>query len=188
MVGRGAEAPYGGGSALLPLPAAILLRLVGVVPRDGEHPQQRSGLGIHYRGVGVVHALMVPSADRHLHIRLAAADPDLPYQDVVQTEFVAVADGDAVGAAGIGCGYLDDPAAFPVRAGAVVAPVPGSFYPDGGGPVGIDTLAAALSEERDTLEEVLEPFLMKLGFLFIKSYCILKFSKYNKKVTKEMGA
>ena len=35
----------------------------------------------------------------------------------------------------------------------------------GGGPVGIDTLAAALSEERDTLEEVLEPFLMKLGFL-----------------------
>jgi len=35
----------------------------------------------------------------------------------------------------------------------------------GGGPVGVDTLAAALSEERDTLEEVLEPFLMKLGFL-----------------------
>ena len=35
----------------------------------------------------------------------------------------------------------------------------------GGGPVGVDTLAAALSEERDTIEEVLEPFLMKLGFL-----------------------
>ena len=35
----------------------------------------------------------------------------------------------------------------------------------GGGPVGIDTLAAALSEERDTLEEVIEPFLLKLGFL-----------------------
>lgn len=35
----------------------------------------------------------------------------------------------------------------------------------GGGPVGVDTLAAALSEERDTIEEVIEPFLLKLGFL-----------------------
>jgi Holliday junction DNA helicase RuvB len=33
------------------------------------------------------------------------------------------------------------------------------------GPVGADTLAAALSEERDTIEEVVEPFLLKLGFL-----------------------
>ena len=31
----------------------------------------------------------------------------------------------------------------------------------GGGPVGIDTMAAALSEQRDTLEEVIEPFLMR---------------------------
>lgn len=35
----------------------------------------------------------------------------------------------------------------------------------GGGPVGADTLAAALSEERDTIEEVIEPYLLKLGFL-----------------------
>ena len=35
----------------------------------------------------------------------------------------------------------------------------------GGGPVGIDTLAAALSEERDTLEEVIEPFLMQQGLV-----------------------
>lgn len=35
----------------------------------------------------------------------------------------------------------------------------------GGGPVGADTLAAALSEERDTIDEVVEPFLLKLGFL-----------------------
>ena len=35
----------------------------------------------------------------------------------------------------------------------------------GGGPVGVDTLAAALSEERDTIEEVIEPFLLKLGFI-----------------------
>jgi Holliday junction DNA helicase RuvB len=34
-----------------------------------------------------------------------------------------------------------------------------------GGPVGIDTLAAALSEERDTLEEVIEPYLMQQGLV-----------------------
>lgn len=35
----------------------------------------------------------------------------------------------------------------------------------GGGPVGADTLSAALSEERDTIEEVIEPFLLKIGFI-----------------------
>jgi Holliday junction DNA helicase RuvB len=35
----------------------------------------------------------------------------------------------------------------------------------GGGPVGIETMAAALSEQRDTLEEVIEPFLIQQGFL-----------------------
>lgn len=35
----------------------------------------------------------------------------------------------------------------------------------GGGPVGIDSLAAALSEERDTLEDVLEPYLIQQGYL-----------------------
>ncbi len=34
-----------------------------------------------------------------------------------------------------------------------------------GGPVGIETLCAVLSEERDTLEEVYEPFLLQSGFL-----------------------
>jgi len=34
-----------------------------------------------------------------------------------------------------------------------------------GGPVGVDTLAAALCEERDTLEDVYEPFLIQCGFL-----------------------
>jgi holliday junction DNA helicase RuvB len=34
-----------------------------------------------------------------------------------------------------------------------------------GGPVGIETLAAALSEERDTIEDVYEPFLMQQGFV-----------------------
>jgi Holliday junction DNA helicase RuvB len=35
----------------------------------------------------------------------------------------------------------------------------------GGGPVGVETLAAALSEGRDTLEEVVEPYLIQEGFV-----------------------
>ena len=35
----------------------------------------------------------------------------------------------------------------------------------GGGPVGIETLAAGLSEPRDTIEDVIEPFLIQLGII-----------------------
>ena len=35
----------------------------------------------------------------------------------------------------------------------------------GGGPVGLSTLAAAVGEETDTIEDVVEPYLMQLGFL-----------------------
>jgi holliday junction DNA helicase RuvB len=35
----------------------------------------------------------------------------------------------------------------------------------GGGPVGIETIAAALSEPRDAIEEIIEPFLIQRGFL-----------------------
>ena len=34
-----------------------------------------------------------------------------------------------------------------------------------GGPVGIESLAAAIGEERGTIEDVLEPFLIQQGFL-----------------------
>jgi len=34
-----------------------------------------------------------------------------------------------------------------------------------GGPVGIDTLSAAVSEEKDTIEDVYEPFLVRLGLI-----------------------
>jgi Holliday junction DNA helicase RuvB len=37
------------------------------------------------------------------------------------------------------------------------------FY--SGGPVGVDTLAAALAEERDTIEDVIEPFLIQRGLI-----------------------
>jgi Holliday junction DNA helicase RuvB len=34
-----------------------------------------------------------------------------------------------------------------------------------GGPIGLDTLSAAVSEEKDTLEDVYEPFLIQLGYI-----------------------
>lgn len=34
-----------------------------------------------------------------------------------------------------------------------------------GGPVGLDTLAAAIGEEKDTIEEVIEPFLLQQGYI-----------------------
>ena len=38
-------------------------------------------------------------------------------------------------------------------------------YKFGGGPVGLKTLSAALSEEESTIEEVLEPYLLQEGFI-----------------------
>ena len=35
----------------------------------------------------------------------------------------------------------------------------------GGGPVGVGSLAAAISEERDAIEDIYEPFLIQIGFL-----------------------
>jgi holliday junction DNA helicase RuvB len=34
-----------------------------------------------------------------------------------------------------------------------------------GGPVGVDNLAAAISEERETIEDVIEPFLIQQGYV-----------------------
>lgn len=34
-----------------------------------------------------------------------------------------------------------------------------------GGPVGVDSLAAAIGEERDTIEDVIEPYLIQHGYL-----------------------
>ncbi|HVO88686.1 MAG TPA: Holliday junction branch migration DNA helicase RuvB [Casimicrobiaceae bacterium] len=39
------------------------------------------------------------------------------------------------------------------------------LYKFDGGPVGVDNLAAAIGEERDTIEDVLEPYLIQQGFL-----------------------
>ncbi len=44
----------------------------------------------------------------------------------------------------------------------------------GGGPVGISTIAAAIDEEKDTIESIYEPFLMRIGFLdrTIRGRCV----------------
>lgn len=40
-----------------------------------------------------------------------------------------------------------------------------AIYNYGGGPVGLDTLAATIGEESDTVEDVYEPYLMQIGFI-----------------------
>ncbi|NIO06793.1 MAG: Holliday junction branch migration DNA helicase RuvB, partial [Deltaproteobacteria bacterium] len=35
----------------------------------------------------------------------------------------------------------------------------------GGGPAGLDTLAAAIGEEKDTIEDAYEPYLIQVGYL-----------------------
>lgn len=58
--------------------------------------------------------------------------------------------------------YEVDPLGLDRLDRAVLTALCGSF---GGGPVGISTLAVAVSEERETVEELAEPFLVRLGFL-----------------------
>jgi holliday junction DNA helicase RuvB len=55
-----------------------------------------------------------------------------------------------------------DPAGFDRMDRAILSAVIDKF---GGGPVGVETLAAAIGEEPDTIEEVHEPFLLQEGFL-----------------------
>lgn len=55
-----------------------------------------------------------------------------------------------------------DPAGFDRMDRALLLAIIDKFA---GGPVGLDTLAAAIGEERDTIEEVYEPFLIQEGFL-----------------------
>ncbi len=55
-----------------------------------------------------------------------------------------------------------DPAGLDVMDRKYLTMVADSF---GGGPVGIETIAAALSEPRDAIEEIIEPFLIQKGFI-----------------------
>ena len=43
--------------------------------------------------------------------------------------------------------------------------VGGVVPPHGGGPVGVETMAAALSEPRDAIEDIIEPYLIQCGYL-----------------------
>jgi len=58
--------------------------------------------------------------------------------------------------------YEVDPLGLDRLDRAVLTALCGSF---GGGPVGLSTLAVAVGEERETVEELAEPFLVRLGFL-----------------------
>ena len=47
-----------------------------------------------------------------------------------------------------------------------------------GGPVGINTLAAALSEERGVIEDIYEPYLMTLGFYSVHLRGVLFYRRH----------
>jgi Holliday junction DNA helicase RuvB len=55
-----------------------------------------------------------------------------------------------------------DPVGFDVMDRKLLEAVIHKF---GGGPVGLDNVAAAIGEERDTIEDVIEPYLIQQGFL-----------------------
>ena len=55
-----------------------------------------------------------------------------------------------------------DPAGLDVMDRKYLTMIATSF---GGGPVGIETIAAALSEPRDAIEDIIEPFLIQKGFV-----------------------
>lgn len=55
-----------------------------------------------------------------------------------------------------------DPSGFDVMDRKLLEAI---LYKFDGGPVGIDNLAAAIGEERDTIEDVLEPYLIQQGYL-----------------------
>ena len=60
-------------------------------------------------------------------------------------------------------GLLDvDPLGLDVMDRRYLGLIAGSF---GGGPVGIETIAAALSEPRDAIEDIIEPYLIQQGFV-----------------------
>ena len=54
------------------------------------------------------------------------------------------------------------PAASTPWTGAISRPIAINY---GGGPVGIETIAAALSEPRDAIEDIIEPYLIQQGFI-----------------------
>ena len=81
-------------------------------------------------------------------------------RDFAQVEGVSIVDGDFVDSAlgrlgvdGLGLDRMDR---------RILETVAVKFE---GGPVGIDTLVAVLGEERDTLSDVYEPYLLQIGFL-----------------------
>ena len=80
-------------------------------------------------------------------------------------DFAAV-EGDGLISAGVAAGALDrlavDHAGLDTLDRAYLSVVCERFD---GGPVGIEAIAASLSEERGTLEEVVEPFLLQVGFI-----------------------
>ena len=88
VIGRGAELARGRRRGTLPGAGAVFLQGIGIVAFYREHAHHRRGRGVPDGFVGVGHALVVPAAQGHLHVGLAAADPDLADGQVPDRNFI----------------------------------------------------------------------------------------------------
>ena len=135
IIGRSAEIVHVCGGAGLPFARAVFLRFGSIVAGDRKHPDERGGPGLPDGLQGSLDPLMVPTANGHFHIGLSTADPDFANQHMVQAEFVAVTDADAVGAAGIGRVHQNAPVSGLIGSRTVSPAIPGGFHPDSRCPV-----------------------------------------------------
>ena len=154
---------------------------VGAPPPAGQrsHPQ-RDRLGIPLRlnfytvpelelivrrGARVLGIGMAPDGANEI-ARRARGTPRIAGRLLRRVRDFAVVDGDATITRAVADGALKllevDDAGLDQMDRRYLDTVAVSF---GGGPVGIETIAAALSEPRDAIEDIIEPYLIQLGFV-----------------------
>ena len=88
VVGRGAEVARRRRRGALPGALTVLRKDVGIVPLHGVHAHERRGGRVADGLIRIGHALVVPAAQRHLHVGLAAAHPHFADKDVSEDNFL----------------------------------------------------------------------------------------------------
>ncbi len=117
------------------------------------------------RGARVLGIGMAPDGANEI-ARRARGTPRIAGRLLRRVRDFAVVDGDATITRAVADGALKllevDDAGLDQMDRRYLDTVAVSF---GGGPVGIETIAAALSEPRDAIEDIIEPYLIQLGFV-----------------------
>ena len=137
----------------------------GIVARLEFYNAERTGAHRHALGVAAEGAQIVPDGALEIAKR-ARGTPRIANRLLRRVrDFAEVkADGNITAqVADAALKMLDvDPVGFDLMDRKLLEAILHKFD---GGPVGVDNLAAAIGEERDTIEDVLEPYLIQQGFL-----------------------